>query len=837
MSLFKFSWGNEMNHIELAEPAEPIEPAKNGSLVEQLLSPLALQRMMACGGGVLVLGFVGWLWSIGLFENPVVVAATIGITTLTVMGSGMALVRFTRYQLAGTGMTLLAALAMPLNLWFYSAQGLITIVDGGHLWIPAAICCAIYAFIARVLRDPLFVYTLVGGVVLTGMLFLADQAVGHFWELLPPATFLVVTGWVCLFAERMFPKEEGDFSRDNFGKAFYRAGIVVLAGGLGLVLNGQIASLIGGAIPFIKVPLLATDQLQKIWATSLIAGSAVGFASEHLLRKSQGYRAAALGLSTWTVISLLDAFSFQPRLPHVAIAAGVALIVNLLRERKTAVQGPSTPTRTGLDSSWGTFGLIVMAVCQFGAQFLVVEGNLVMAPVSWVVVLQLVVTAVACVVTWFRAYEIQTNQAGFDGTQRPASSSFLCWSLVHVVFAVLTATVVLDIASLDLVAALGLAIPVVAVLSGTKIGEPNARRCCQTSAGAALTALLLCLPLFAVTGLVMPIATHTSWFWILTAASVTYFASSWGQEKTMSRVFGYTTSSLAASQGFAMLGVSADYSFVLAPTLVGLTLSIVNAFRRNALQPGPREIPANVLVISGTMLGLFMAASRLFAQEADVAVMCLLVCQLVAIGITGVLTNEQGWRMCFRAAAIGNVLAGVAVLDQYIDTHWLHRVEIASLLIGLALLVISHLAWYREGDKEDETATVGLWFGSFFVAIPIAIGLIFYRSFEVRGDWNWMLFHEIAAIVAALALLGAGLACRIRSTTINGMGLLSVYVLSVLALVQWPSQLQSVSVVMMAGGGMFFVTAVLLSIYRDRLVSFHSDIREARGMFRVLRWR
>ena len=123
-------------------------------------------------------------------------SVTIGITTLTVMGIGMALVRFTRYQLAGTGMTWLATLAMPLNLWFYAAQGLITIVDGGHLWIPAAICCGIYAFIARVLRAPLFAYTVVGGVVPTGMLFLADQTVGHFWELWPPATFLTFTGWI-----------------------------------------------------------------------------------------------------------------------------------------------------------------------------------------------------------------------------------------------------------------------------------------------------------------------------------------------------------------------------------------------------------------------------------------------------------------------------------------------------------------------------------------------------------------------------------------------------------------------------------------------------------------
>lgn len=40
-------------------------------------------------------------------------------------------------------MTLLACLLMPLNLWFYDAQGLITLREGGHLWIPAVVCCAL----------------------------------------------------------------------------------------------------------------------------------------------------------------------------------------------------------------------------------------------------------------------------------------------------------------------------------------------------------------------------------------------------------------------------------------------------------------------------------------------------------------------------------------------------------------------------------------------------------------------------------------------------------------------------------------------------------------------
>ena len=76
--------------------------------------------------------------------------------------------------------TLLACLVMPLNLWFYDSQGLITIKDGGHLWVAALVCCVLYAVSASLLRDPMLVYVFVGGVALTGLLLLADQLVSRF---------------------------------------------------------------------------------------------------------------------------------------------------------------------------------------------------------------------------------------------------------------------------------------------------------------------------------------------------------------------------------------------------------------------------------------------------------------------------------------------------------------------------------------------------------------------------------------------------------------------------------------------------------------------------------
>ena len=176
------------------ETVETVGNGRMGIWVERLLSPKSLQRLMACGGGLMILGFVVWLWSKGLFDSPLMAALGIGSVNFLVLSIGLSLIRWTRYQLAGRGITLLAALALPLNLWFYDAQGLIVLDEGGQLWIPALICCGIYALVARLVKDATFVYTFVGGIVMTGMLFLADRSVDHFWELLPHATFLTVVG-------------------------------------------------------------------------------------------------------------------------------------------------------------------------------------------------------------------------------------------------------------------------------------------------------------------------------------------------------------------------------------------------------------------------------------------------------------------------------------------------------------------------------------------------------------------------------------------------------------------------------------------------------------------
>ena len=209
--------------------------------IEVLVDPQTLQGLMLCGGGLLVVGLVVWLWSIGVFENKLVVATCLGAGNAALLALGVCGARFSRYQTASKAITMLACLVMPLNLWFYDAQGLITLDEGGHLWVPALVCCALYVVVARVLADPLFVNAIVGGVTMTGLLILADHQVGRLWEIMAPSSFLVVLGMICIHIERAFPPEKGSFSRANFGRAFFHAGHVVMGLGLVVLLVGRLA--------------------------------------------------------------------------------------------------------------------------------------------------------------------------------------------------------------------------------------------------------------------------------------------------------------------------------------------------------------------------------------------------------------------------------------------------------------------------------------------------------------------------------------------------------------------------------------------------------------------
>ncbi len=823
-------------------------PNSSVRLIEQILSPQSLQWMMLSGGGMLVIGFVVWLWSVGVFENPLMICGLVGAVTTSLLGSGVAMVRFSRYQLAGRGITLLGSIALPLNLWLYDAQGLVTLADGGHLWIPAALFCLIYAAVARVLKDSAFVYALVGGVVLTGMLFLADASIGRFWALLPPVTFLVVIGWLSAFAERLFVDDEGDFSRKNFGQAFHRAGLLVVACGLTLLLGGHIAAA-ETHLFFDKLwPVIASSQPHKLWALVLIAGSGGGFAIQSMMHKCRLYRVATALLCCWLVPVTLNFFAIETTLSHASIVAAMAIFFgNLFVARRGRQKGEDRKLNQGahvgsliVTYSPAAIGCLVAVACgQLIFQMFDWENAILFSSLGWTSTLQILTAGLAALAyAWGRPETaedsplIRTSQILSVGAGA-ALVMAAGWSSIFV-----QTFIPLNQAAIAL-----LAIPAAFAIAGAAFKNRQATSVLQSSAIVAMTVHLV----FRVTveqsnvSSIFSFDPSLQWSAILAVAAAVYWTASRGAANNTARMLSYTAAALAGTGLADYFGFNLGYCLVLAPMLIGLAIRVAESIKHSVQKIGVPVIPsaikaANVLVLSSGIGGVLLALSRWIVGDTGGILLLVTMTLLACTTTVCLLTKNQAWRATFRALIVALVGASLCVFDGWLAIDGWHRAELCSILGGVSLLGLGHLAWSREGETQDDAASISLLLGSMLVAVPLTIGLLVYR-FGMASDPTWMLFHNVTAIAAGMALLGSGVCCKLRSTTISGAGLLGIYLLSLVALIDLPDQLQSISVMMMIGGGLFFSTALLMSIYRDRLVSLPRRIREGEGVYRILKWR
>ena len=601
--------------------AEPVRsrPKQNAStLMEQLLSPQALQRMMGASGGLLVVGLVGWLWSIGIFENPIIIASTLGTITLSVLALGAWLHCRTRHQLAGSGITLLAELALPLNLWLYDAQGLITISEGGRLWIPAAVCCGIYAFIARVLRRPVFVYTLVGGIVMTGLLFLADASIGRFWQLMPPVTFLVGVGWLCIFAERIFPTDDGDFSRGNFGTTFHRSGIAVLTSGLLLLAGGQSMGFLSSLLPFDFVPAIAVSFDLKLWAVAVVgASSAAAFAQRLLVPTAKGYGLAAVGLLTWCGLMVLDIFAVTVSPPQVAVALAVLLIANFAR-LIWFVPAVNEKRDSSLTISVAcALVLLAYGVMQFFASYLELPAG-VFAAGPWAVVSQLGLTAVACLSGWFavvhcdpsrdlayakgiRAREDESNESGegtneFTGQLAPLADVLLVGSSILGICCAAFCGKAVGVSHLMMLAPMMFAVPSLFAVAAWTSKPGLQRRALQNAMSIANLLALGYLGTAFLFGIVHVAPAAWAWAGVLASSSVTFYLGGVGKTRSIERVLAGICATLSVVMASVGMGFNIDHAVVLTPTLIGLGL-----FVARKLHDAERfERPASALVLTGS---------------------------------------------------------------------------------------------------------------------------------------------------------------------------------------------------------------------------------------------
>ncbi len=207
-------------------------------MAEALLDPRAIHAILAVGGGLSVLGSIIWLASLGVFDNKFVLAVALGTGTLSLLVAGCYVSLRTKYTLAGRALTFLATVITPLNLWFYHAQGLVTVDHG--LWVCGVVCCLLFAATVYALREPLFLYAVEIGVTLTIVLFLGQLHLAGDVSCL--IFSLISLGVASILAERAFPPSEPIFSQQRFGKPLFHSGHAQLAIALAAMLVVQMLS-------------------------------------------------------------------------------------------------------------------------------------------------------------------------------------------------------------------------------------------------------------------------------------------------------------------------------------------------------------------------------------------------------------------------------------------------------------------------------------------------------------------------------------------------------------------------------------------------------------------
>jgi hypothetical protein len=828
-------------------------------LLEILLDPRSIQWLLGFGGGLLMLGLVIWLATLGLFEHQVVVAVALGIGNTALLLCGWAITSYTRYQSAGRALTLLACLVMPLNLWFYHANGLITLE--GHLWVAALVCCVLYAASAAVLRDVMFVYVLSAGIAMTGLLMLADMH--RFWEIAAPSTFLVVLGLIGIHLERAFPEGDGPFSRKDFGMGFFWSGQVLLAAGLLVLLGAQIAGdwlykpLFASVYERWNIgpPAVVAERWGQILALGLVlAGIYAYLYSDLVVRRVGIYIYLAVCALLWAEVLLVELLAVKVTTEAAIIALAVtALAVNLIapfagrwQQRQQVGEGGNS-----LESSIGPLvragqplGLLLSSLPLLLGVTLYLRAtykamNIAwphpggeLYAIGWLFVGAMLLTAVACYVG------AHLYRHGIPWL----STTYLFGAAAAMLLGAAGLLTVLGLKTWAELAPVVMAIPILYLLAAI-LFRGHAQEKPLVWAAQSATAVIVVSALAAsfhlapehvfepATGMRLNLSMA-----LVLAEAALFYALAAGLRKQGINIYLCTAAaSGAAWQVLQYWQVGAEY-YTLTFAVVGLVLLIGYrlAMWEWAGLAEPAFQCANALLSLSFVAAALLTLSRLATSLATVhRSLVLLLLALVVVSLLATwLVRHAGWRRWYVVMAITEAVLTFITLNVLSHLSIWDKMEIFSVIIGVILLVLGHIGLYREHERQDDLVSFSLFIGSLLVGVPLTIAVL-----VNRGVPRFSALNELGMLTAGVVMLATGFMFRLRSTTLTGIAMMAIYLATLLLYINMLENVQTAAIWMTIGGGVIFITGLMLSIYRDRLLALPDMMKRREGLFRILSWR
>ena len=820
---------------EVLPTLEMVKPRRN--ILEMLLDPRSIQWLMGIGGALMAVGLVILLWVKNYFTPPVM-AMVMGITNIAIMGGGWGIIQKTRYQLAGKGLTLLACLVMPLNLWYYHSQGLVTL--DGHLWVVAAIMCALYAASAWTLKDEMFVYVFNAGVAMTGLLLLADMH--KFVEIAAPATLLVLFGLAGIHAERAFADNDGPFSRKRFGLAFFASGHVLLGSGLLMVFIAQLAGdwlydawFQSVYLSFQAVPSPICGPQRWLALVLVLAGIYAYIYSDIVVRKHGAYIHFAAALLLWAEVLVVQLLHLTLGLDAIiAVLAVTSLAVNLIQATMTRDQK--------MTRAFPVFGLllsllpVLLGISQY-LRFLGFRAAWEGHPPEWSYVGAMVLTAIAA-----RLGAFIYRNAGK-------------WLPTAYHFATAAATLVAAVAALSAFglerwqehAPIMMLIPIAYLVAAKLYGDRGPSEPLMAVAHTATVVMLASSLTSAFYGFTK-LDPNTNLNLALTAffaeAAVFYGLATAFQRKPLCVHLATLMASGSLWQLLIYFGITSANVYLL--TFAGLGLALLLAYRFSVLEQTAAAPlaeaafqAANSLLslafVASVCKGLSSLASDAFssAEKVNLGFVGFSITMLVIAGLSVAIVKVAGWRRWYVVNVVAQGALTLLGLHQLINLNGWQQVELFSVIVGLLLLGVGHLGWYREQGRETDSDLVStsLFFGSLLTAVPLAIA-----TWIDRGQGHFLIINEAGFLFVSVLLLGTGVVFRLKSTTVVGSLSTALYFITLLMFIPW-SRLDTIAILIIVGGSTLFGTGLVLAFFRDRLLTLPERIKNREGIFKVLNWR
>ena len=836
---------------EKAEPTNGDSPQDNNgvlspvNILERLLAPQSLQWLMAVGGGMMVLGLIILLW-INDFFTPAITAYALAAANLAVLGLGFCLLRFTKQHLVGQALTLLACLVMPLNLWYYSANNLITI--DGHLWMPAMTMCAIYAAAAVLLKDKLFVYIFSAGITMTGLLIIADMppSPGRFWEIQLPSTFLIIAGLISIHVERAFTASSGAFSRKEFGLAFFRTGHLQLAAGLLLILGAQIAGdwfyEIGFKAIYLRLDAVPSPMCGELrWlALTLVCLATYGYAySEWVVHRSGFYLHIAALSVIWAELLTVQLLNVQLSPTAVIVVLAItSLAINLAQH----YVGDQSRKLRGAPAIGLMLGCLPVSV-GFWDYFR--HAN------------------------WSMPFEFLAPELGFVGAMLLAAVALRIGAQVYIrqsfvlrmLYFAASASALL-IAFSSLLSILGLTTwlaqsPILLLLpAGYLIASwfydegPSAAPTQWVAHTSAAILVGGCL-LSAIATLVQSSFEGNSLWWaaVCVEAALFYIFAAWRQPACLlpSLVTGSMSIVLllraydVGTEGYIAVAAVLGVLLMMVQRLLEIgqteeevaTLNHRSSFYDIVLHSG--NALTSIAMLSGLMFGFFRlvayAEGSVQALRWTMPVMALALASVA--GLSSLLSRRKEARAWYSLLGAGQgVIFGLS-LHQIVTLGPWEKVELFAVLTGFLLTTIGHAGWYREQLQGKRSDLVGncLAFGAILLSAPLAVATWIHR-YQDQFVWH----DELGFLFVSILLLASGLMLQLRATTIIGVLMSGIYICTFAILVPW-GRVNTLATAILSGGAVLFGLGVLLAFYREQILALPEAIQRRQGVFRVLDWR